>query len=172
MESIKILMILTLVGLSLGIPIGKIVNDLEDVTTNIDDYDLTRLTPQMIEDLNKMVEALKKTKKTDNDDGSPEFEDKQELKIMTETSEDEEDIAPEDAEEMCDDCEIDLESEDKAREEFNEVIEDEDYDADESVTLSSKAIGIICVVGILGLVGATFLVLVCIRFLCRCGNSD
>ena len=31
MESIKILLILTLVGLSLGIPIGKIVNDLEQI---------------------------------------------------------------------------------------------------------------------------------------------
>eukprot|EP00093_Oithona_nana_P013611 13611.XXX_341487_341705_1 [CDS] Oithona nana genome sequencing. len=72
---------------------------------------------------------------------------------------------------MCDDCEIDLEKEDEAREKFSEVIEEDiDYD-DQSVTLSSEVIGVICVVAILGLVGATFLVCLFVKLVSCCKSN-
>ena len=154
MKSLKIFVILGLISLSWGKAVN-IEDQIKAVTANADEYDIT---PDIAKQLTELMETIQSRKKSLAEPAEP---------TEPTINEDEQDIAlpNEDEEEMCDDCEIDLEKEDKAQEEFNKAIED-DYD-DQSVTLSSKAIGIICVVAILGLVGATFLVFVCVKFLCN-----
>ena len=143
------------------------VDQIEDVTSNANEYNVT---PEMKKSLQEIIDALKARKS----DGSPEDEDLEqpntlELNPVIENEEEEDDTVPDEPEEMCDDCEIDLEKEDEAREEFAEVIE-EDID-DQSVTLSSELIGVICVVAILGLIGATFLVCLFVNIASCCKSN-
>lgn len=167
MKSLKILVILALVSSAWTKALEplepNIVDQFEDVTSNANVYNIS---PEMKKSLQEIIDTLKAGKS----DGSPEYED---LKPTTPEPnpaiENEGDIAPEEPEEMCDDCEIDLE--DEAREEFSEVIEEDiDYD-DQSVTLSSEVIGVICVVAILGLVGATFLVCLFVKLVSCCKSN-
>ena len=168
-QSLKILVILALVSSVWAKPLEplepNIVDQFEDVTSNANHYNIS---PEMKKSLQEIIDTLKAGKS----DGSPEYED-----LKTTTPEpnpaimNEGDITPEEPEEMCDDCEIDLEKEDEAREEFSEVIEEDiDYD-DQSVTLSSEVIGVICVVAILGLVGATFLVCLFVKLVSCCKSN-
>ena len=165
-QSLKILVILALVSSVWAKALEplepNIVDQFEDVTSNANHYNIS---PEMKKSLQEIIDTLKAGKS----DGSPEYED---LKTTTAEPnpaiENEGDITPEEPEEMCDDCEIDLEKEDEAREKFSEVIEEDiDYD-DQSVTLSSEVIGVICVVAILGLVGATFLVCLFVKLVSCC----
>lgn len=168
-QSLKILVILALVSSVWAKPLEplepNIVDQFEDVTSNANHYNIS---PEMKKSLQEIIDTLKAGKS----DGSPEYED---LKTTTPEPnpaiENEGDITPEEPEEMCDDCEIDLEKEDEAREKFSEVIEEDiDYD-DQSVTLSSEVIGVICVVAILGLVGATFLVCLFVKLVSCCKSN-
>ena len=167
-KSLKILVILALVSSALPKALEpNFVDQFEDVTSNANDYNVT---PEMKKSLQAIIDALKARKS----DGSPEDEDLEqpntlELNPVIENEEEEDDTVPEEPEEMCDDCEIDLEKEDEAREEFAEVIE-EDID-DQSVTLSSELIGVICVVAILGLIGATFLVCLFVKLASCCKSN-
>ena len=166
-KSLKILVILALVSSALPKALEpNFVGQFEDVTSNANDYNVT---PEMKKSLQEIIDALKARKS----DGSPEDEDLEqpntlELNPVIENEEEEDDTVPDEPEEMCDDCEIDLEKEDEAREEFAEVIEEDiDYD-DQSVTLSSELIGVICVMAILGLIGATFLVCLFVKIASCC----
>ena len=167
-KSLKILVILALVSSALPKALEpNFVDQIEDVTSNANEYNVT---PEMKKSLQEIIDALKARKS----DGSPEDEDLEqpntlELNPVIENEEEEDDTVPEEPEEMCDDCEIDLEKEDEAREEFAEVIE-EDID-DQSVTLSSELIGVICVVAILGLIGATFLVCLFVKLASCCKSN-
>ena len=167
-KSLKILVILALVSSALPKALEpNFVDQIEDVTSNVNEYNVT---PEMKKSLQEIIDALKARKS----DGSPEDEDLEqpntlELNPVIENEEEEDDTVPEEPEEMCDDCEIDLEKEDEAREEFAEVIE-EDID-DQSVTLSSELIGVICVVAILGLIGATFLVCLFVKLASCCKSN-
>ena len=167
-KSLKILVILALVSSALPKALEpNFVDQIEDVTSNVNEYNVT---PEMKKSLQEIIDALKARKS----DGSPEDEDLEqpntlELNPVIENEEEEDDTVPEEPEEMCDDCEIDLEKEDEAREEFAEVIE-EDID-DQSVTLSSELIGVICVVAILGLIGATFLVCLFVKIASCCKSN-
>ena len=167
-KSLKILVILALVSSALPKALEpNFVDQIEDVTSNANEYNVT---PEMKKSLQEIIDAFKARKS----DGSPEDEDLEqpntlELNPVIENEEEEDDTVPEEPEEMCDDCEIDLEKEDEAREEFAEVIE-EDID-DQSVTLSSELIGVICVVAILGLIGATFLVCLFVKIASCCKSN-
>ena len=167
----KILVILALVSSVWAKPLEplepNIVDQFEDVTSNANHYNIS---PEMKKSLQEIIDTLKAGKS----DGSPEDEDlgqpnTLELNPVIENEEEEDDTVPDEPEEMCDDCEIDLEKEDEAREEFAEVIE-EDID-DQSVTLSSELIGVICVVAILGLIGATFLVCLFVKIASCCKSN-
>ena len=165
-KSLKILVILALVSSALPKALEpNFVDQFEDVTSNANDYNVT---PEMKKSLQAIIDALKARKS----DGSPEDEDLEqpntlELNPVIENEEEEDDTVPDEPEEMCDDCEIDLE----AREEFAKVIEEDiDYD-DQSVTLSSELIGVICVVAILGLIGATFLVCLFVKIASCCKSN-
>ena len=165
-KSLKILVILALVSSALPKALEpNFVDQIEDVTSNANEYNVT---PEMKKSLQEIIDALKARKS----DGSPEDEDLEqpntlELNPVIENEEEEDDTVPDEPEEMCDDCEIDL----KAREEFAKVIEEDiDYD-DQSVTLSSELIGVICVVAILGLIGATFLVCVFVKLASCCKSN-
>ena len=165
-KSLKILVILALVSSALPKALEpNFVDQIEDVTSNANEYNVT---PEMKKSLQEIIDALKARKS----DGSPEDEDLEqpntlELNPVIENEEEEDDTVPEEPEEMCDDCEIDLE----AREEFAKVIEEDiDYD-DQSVTLSSELIGVICVVAILGLIGATFLVCLFVKIASCCKSN-
>ena len=167
-KSLKILVILALVSSALPKALEpNFVDQIEDVTSNANEYNVT---PEMKKSLQAIIDALKARKS----DGSPEDEDLEqpntlELNPVIENEEEEDDTVPDEPEEMCDDCKIDLEKEDEAREEFAEVIE-EDID-DQSVTLSSELIGVICVVAILGLIGATFLVCLFVKLASCCKSN-
>ena len=167
-KSLKILVILALVSSALPKALEpNFVDQIEDVTSNANEYNVT---PEMKKSLQEIIDALKARKS----DGSPEDEDLEqpntlELNPVIENEEEEDDTVPDEPEEMCDDCEIDFEKEDEAREEFAEVIE-EDID-DQSVTLSSELIGVICVVAILGLIGATFLVCLFVKIASCCKSN-
>ena len=167
-KSLKILVILALVSSALPKALEpNFVDQIEDVTSNANEYNVT---PEMKKSLQEIIDALKARKS----DGSPEDEDLEqpntlELNPVIENEEEEDDTVPDEPEEMCDDCEIDLEKEDEAREEFAEVIK-EDID-DQSVTLSSELIGVICVVAILGLIGATFLVCLFVKLASCCKSN-
>ena len=167
-KSLKILVILALVSSALPKALEpNFVDQIEDVTSNANEYNIT---PEMKKSLQEIIDALKARKS----DGSPEDEDLEqpntlELNPVIENEEEEDDTVPEEPEEMCDDCEIDLEKEDEAREEFAEVIK-EDID-DQSVTLSSELIGVICVMAILGLIGATFLVCLFVKLASCCKSN-
>ena len=167
-KSLKILVILALVSSALPKALEpNFVDQIEDVTSNANDYNVT---PEMKKSLQEIIDALKARKS----DGSPEDEDLEqpntlELNPVIENEEEEDDTVPDEPEEMCDDCEIDLKKEDEAREEFAKVIE-EDID-DQSVTLSSELIGVICVVAILGLIGATFLVCLFVKIASCCKSN-
>ena len=165
-KSLKILVILALVSSALPKALEpNFVDQIEDVTSNVNEYNVT---PEMKKSLQEIIDALKARKS----DGSPEDEDLEqpntlELNPVIENEEEEDDTVPDEPEEMCDDCEIDLE----AREEFAKVIEEDiDYD-DQSVTLSSELIGVICVVAILGLIGATFLVCLFVKIASCCKSN-
>ena len=165
-KSLKILVILALVSSALPKALEpNFVDQIEDVTSNANEYNVT---PEMKKSLQEIIDALKARKS----DGSPEDEDLEqpntlELNPVIENEEEEDNTVPDEPEEMCDDCEIDLE----AREEFAKVIEEDiDYD-DQSVTLSSELIGVICVVAILGLIGATFLVCLFVKLASCCKSN-
>ena len=164
-KSLKILVILALVSSALPKALEpNFVDQIEDVTSNANEYNVT---PEMKKSLQEIIDALKARKS----DGSPEDEDLEqpntlELNPVIENEEEEDNTVPDEPEEMCDDCEIDLE-----KEEFAKVIkEDIDYD-DQSVTLSSELIGVICVVAILGLIGATFLVCLFVKIASCCKSN-